>query len=256
MKTMINGRKQLKAACHSFTLIELLVVIAIIAILAAMLLPAINKARETAKSISCVGNMRQLGQLSFGYVNDNKGYFPVHSWGSYYNWFALVGLEPGKSFSTSTPKGIYICPSLMPVTFVKSYVSTYSYSRDASSSSTDFAYARALHGGVHTLAGSASRQIEKTIPNSAMILERSGVKSSAAATNDATIHGLEVWSGWPASGNTLIAAPITKPWYFNNCRPTFAAHNLFSNVTCIDGRVNKVINKIVMDDDWLARTGN
>ena len=65
-----------------FTLIELLIVIAIIAILAAMLLPALNAARESARVTSCASKLKQIMLATTLYADDNKGYFPDNTgWG-------------------------------------------------------------------------------------------------------------------------------------------------------------------------------
>ena len=79
------GNKVIKMKRHAtgFTLIELLIVISIIAILAGLLMPALQQAKEKSRAIQCSSNMRQICAGLHAYTTDNGDYFPLYSYNMY-----------------------------------------------------------------------------------------------------------------------------------------------------------------------------
>lgn len=114
---------------QGFSLVELLVVIGIIGVLIAILMPALTRARESAQTVQCATQLRQIGQAIFGYATNNRGLLPVYSnWHTYPNdqdpddpmgpgW--IVGITP--YMGVAPDSRIYSCPAFPgdshPVTY-------------------------------------------------------------------------------------------------------------------------------------------
>ncbi len=175
-------------ALLKFTLIELLVVIAIIAILAALLLPALSKARDTARAIACASNEKQLCVMLINYVDENQGWCPNDG---YTTW----KLTAGKYIDQPKVKGIYLCPSQGEVSNANAYWTNYILSTGGGSNPT------APHGGVFyqeysgaTLIATNTSKYGSLLPQSIMCGEEGGT-------------AVEVWNWLTPGKNCMTVNP-------------------------------------------------